>query len=136
MLNLLQIVLILFLTSVAAKLNENIVKVKKPFPHYLRQTTDENIFLSPTTSADIDSLNSNKGTYPDLLKVGNVILVYKKAISLSSNISKLYEKAMHIRLTNFLRKNSIVLFTYQFRFRNNYQLIKLLKPHINDMKCS
>ena len=125
MLNLLQIVLILFLTSVAAKLNENIVKVKKPFSHYLRQTTDETIFLSPTTSADIDSLNSNKETFPDFLKVGNVIPVHKKAISLSSSISKLNEKAMHIRLINFLRKNK-VLFTYQFRFRNNYQLIKLL----------
>ena len=45
-----------FFTSVAAKLNEKIVKAKKPFSHYLGQITDETIFLSPTTPADIESL--------------------------------------------------------------------------------
>ena len=45
-----------FFTSVAAKLNEKIVKAKKPFSHYLGQTTDETIFLSPATPADIESL--------------------------------------------------------------------------------
>ena len=45
-----------FFTSVAAKLNEKIVKVKKQFSHYLGQTTDEAIFLSPTSPADIESL--------------------------------------------------------------------------------
>ena len=155
-----------FFTSVATKLNEKIVKAKKPFSHYLGQITDETIFLSPTTPADIESLincikpnkaigpNSiptkilkefktelseplsdminvsfNKGIFPDFLKVANVIPIHKKGekldpnnyrpISLLSNISKLYEKAMHIRLTNFLRKNKI-LFSYQFGFRNNY----------------
>ena len=134
-----------FFTSVAAKLNEKIVKAKKPFSHYLGQITDETIFLSPTTPADIESLincikpnkaigpNSiptkilkefktelseplsdminvsfNKGIFPDFLKVANVIPIHKKGekldpnnyrpISLLSNISKLYEKAMHIQL--------------------------------------
>ena len=134
-----------FFTSVATKLNEKIVKAKKPFPHYLGQITDETIFLSPTTPADIESLincikpnkaigpNSiptkilkefktelseplsdminvsfNKGIFPDFLKVANVIPIHKKGekldpnnyrpISLLSNISKLYEKAMHIQL--------------------------------------
>ena len=41
--------------SVAAKLNEKIVKAKKMFFHY-GQTTDETIFLSPTNPADIESL--------------------------------------------------------------------------------
>ena len=155
-----------FFTSVAAKLNEKIVTAKKPFSHYLGQTTDETIFLSPTTPEDIESLincikpnkttgfNSipikilkefktelseplsdminvsfNKGIFPDFPKVANVIPIHKKGekldpnnyipISLLSNISKLYEKAMHIRLTNFLRKNK-VLFSYQFGFRNNH----------------
>ena len=40
-------------------------------------------------------------------------------MSLLSNISKLYEKAMDIQLFNFLKKNKI-LFSYQFGFRNNY----------------
>ena len=157
-----------FFTSVAAKLNEKIVKAKKPFSHYLGQTTDETIFLSPTTPADIESLincikpnkaiglNSiptktlkefkselseplsdminvsfNKGIFLDFLKIANVIPIHKKGekldpnsyrpISLLSNISKLYEKAMHIRLTNFLRKNK-VLFSYQFGFRKNHSI--------------
>ena len=42
-----------------------------------------------------------------------------RPISLLSNTSKLYKKAMHIRLNNFLRKNKI-LFSYQFGFPNNY----------------
>ena len=155
-----------FFTSVAAKLNEKIVKAKKPFSHYLGQTTDETIFLSPTTPADIESLTNcikpskaigpnsiptkilkefkcelleplseminvsfKKGIFPGFLKVANVIPIHKKGekldpnnyrhISLLSNINKLYEKAMHIRLTNFLRKNK-VLFSYQFGFRNNH----------------
>ena len=113
------------------------------FSHYLGQITDETIFLSPTTPADIESLiiyikpnkaigpNSiptkilkefktelseplsdminvsfNKGIFPDFLKVANVVPIHKKGekldpnnyrpISLLSNISKLYEKAMHI----------------------------------------
>ena len=59
----------------------------------------------------------NEGIFPDFLKVANVIPIHKKGekldpnnyrpISLLSYISKLYEKAMHIRLTNFLRKNKL-----------------------------
>ena len=75
------------------------------------------------------NVSFNQGIFHDFLKVANVIPKHKKGekldpniyrpISLLSNISKLYEKAMHIRLTNFLRKNK-VLFSYQFGFRNNY----------------
>ena len=58
-----------FFTSVAAKLNEKIVKAKKPFSHYLGQTTDETIFLSPTTPAEVESLinciKSNKAIGPN-----------------------------------------------------------------------
>ena len=35
-----------FFTSVAAKLNEKIVKARKPLSHYLGQTTGKTIFLS------------------------------------------------------------------------------------------
>ena len=55
-LNLLQIILILFFASVAAKLNEKIAKAKKLFSHYLSQITDETIFFYPTTPVDIESL--------------------------------------------------------------------------------
>ena len=45
-----------FFTSVAAKLDEKILKTKKTFSHYLGQTTDETIFPSPTTPAELESL--------------------------------------------------------------------------------
>ena len=63
----------------------------------------------------------NKGIFPDFLKVAGEKLDSNnyRPISLLSNISKLYEKAMHIQLTNFLSKNKI-LFSYQFDFQNNY----------------
>ena len=47
-----------FFTSVAAKLNEKVLKAKKPFSHYHGQITDETIFLYPTTPADIKSLTN------------------------------------------------------------------------------
>ena len=37
-----------FFTSVAAKLNEKIVKAKKPFSHYLGETNDEIKLLALT----------------------------------------------------------------------------------------
>ena len=50
----------------------------------------------------------NKGIFPDILKVANVIPIHNKGekldpnnyrpISLLPSISKLYEKAMHIQL--------------------------------------
>ena len=75
------------------------------------------------------NVSFNYEIFHDFLKVANVIPKHKngekldpniyRPISLLSNISKLYEKAMHIWLTNFLRKNK-VLFSYQFGFQNNY----------------
>ena len=75
------------------------------------------------------TVSFNKGIFPDFLKVANVIPIHKRGekldsniyrpISLLSNINIFYEKAMHIWLTNFLRKNK-VLFSYQFGFRNNH----------------
>ena len=54
-LNLLQIILIFFFFCKCCchKLKENIVKV---FSHCLGQITDEIIFLSPTTPADVEFL--------------------------------------------------------------------------------
>ena len=58
--------------------------------------------------SDMINVSFNKGIFPDFLKVANVIPIHKKGekldpnnyrpISLLSNISKLYEKAMHIQL--------------------------------------
>ena len=77
----------------------------------------------------IINLSSNKGIFPNLLKIANVIPIYKKddkldynnyrPISLLSNIIKIYEKCMHIRLTNFCRMNKL-FFSHQLGFRNGY----------------
>ena len=57
---------IFFCKCCCPKLKENIVKV---FSHYLGQITDEIIFLSPTTPADIETLlnciKSNKAIGPN-----------------------------------------------------------------------
>ena len=78
------------------------------------------------------------GIFPSVLKVANIIPIHKKGdkfdcnnyrpISPLSNISKIYEKMMHICLTSFLNKNK-VLSSFQFGFRNkhstNHALISL-----------
>ena len=95
------------------------MKVKKPFSHYLGQTTNKTILLSTTTPEEIESLivpNSiptkisrefksklseplsdmvnvsfNKGKFPDFLKVANVIPVPKKGEKLDcSNYRPIY----------------------------------------------
>ena len=92
------------------------------------------------------NVSFNKGTFPDFPKVANAITIHTKGekldpnnyrpISLLSNIGKLYKKAMHIGLTNFLRNNE-TLFSYQFGFRNNYStnnsLISLTEMIRNDL---
>ena len=66
--------------------------------------------------SDIINLSFNQGVFPNLLKITNVIPIHKKGdkldcnnyrpISLLSNISKIFEKCMHTRSTNFLRITS------------------------------
>ena len=79
--------------------------------------------------SDIINLSFNQGVFPNLLKIANVTPIHKKGgkldcnnyrpISLLSNISKIYEKCMHTRLSNFLRINKL-FFSHQFGFRNGY----------------
>ena len=73
MLNLLQIILILF-TKVAAKLNEKIVKAKNIPTKILKEFKTE---LSEPLSNMIN-VSFNKGVFPVFLKVANVISIHKK----------------------------------------------------------
>ena len=92
----------------------------------------------------------NQGVFPNILKIENVIPINKKGgkldcnnyrpISLLSNISKLFEKSMHIRLVNFFRKKKL-LFCHQFGFRNGYSvnhaltnLIELIRKALDEDK--
>ena len=74
-------------------------------------------------------MSFNQGVFPNILKIANVISIHKKGvkldcdnyrpISLYSNISKIFEKSMHICLVNILRKNKL-LFCHQFGFQSGY----------------
>ena len=67
--------------------------------------------------SNIINLSFKQGIFPNLLKIENVIPIHKEGdkrdcneyrpISLLFNISKIYEKCMHTRLTNFLRINNL-----------------------------
>ena len=94
----------------------------------------------------------NQGIFPNILKIANVIPIHKKGdkldcnnyrpISPLSNISKIFEKSMHIRLVNFLRKN-MLLFCHQFGFRSGYtvnhaltSLTELIRKALDEDKFS
>ena len=78
--------------------------------------------------SDMINTSFTAGIFLKALKLVNAILIYTKhdkvdcnnyrLISLLSNISKIYEKMMHIRLTSFLQKN--VFSSFQSGFRNIY----------------
>ena len=95
-------------------------------------------------------MSFNESVFPNILKKANVILIHKKIdkldcnnyrpISLLSNISKIFEKPMHVRLVNFLRKKNL-LFCCQFGLRNGYSinhalisLTELIRKALDDDK--
>ena len=73
----------------------------------------------------------NDGVFPIILKIENAIFIHRngdkldsndyRPISLISNISKIYEKFMHILLINILRKNDLLI-CYQFGFQSGYSV--------------
>ena len=87
----------------------------------------KNIF-SPILASLINK-SFTDGTFPELLKLANVIPVFKKKdkflcsnyrpISLLSNISKIYEKVFHSRLYEFFEQNN-TFYDLQFGFRKKH----------------
>ena len=75
------------------------------------------------------NLSLTQGNFPRFLKKADVCPIYKKndkskcenyrPISLLSNLSKLYERAMHSRIYEFL-DNTNVFYKFQFGFRKQY----------------
>ena len=95
-------------------------------------------------------MSFNQSVFPNILKIANVILIHKKVdkldcnnyrpIFLLSNISKIFEKSMHICLVNFLRKKNLLL-CCQFGLRNGYSvnhaltsLTKLIRKALDEDK--
>ena len=78
---------------------------------------------------NIINLSLSKGIFPDKLKIGKVIPIYKtddpslfvnyRPISLLPNFSKFFEKVMYNRLVEFAETNEI-LYLRQFGFRKNH----------------
>ena len=99
-----------FSTSVAAELNEKIVKAKRSFSHYLGQITDETIFLSPTTPADIESLINciipNKAIGPNSIPT-KILKEFKTELSepLSDMINVSFNKGI---FPDFLKVANVV----------------------------
>ena len=81
--------------------------------------------------SDMINMSFNQGVFPNIFKIENVISVHKKGdkldcnnyrpISFLFNITKTFEKSMHIRLVNFHRNNKL-LFCHKFGFRNGYSV--------------
>ena len=100
-----------FFTSVTAKLNEKILKAKKPFSHYLGRTTDEAIFLSPTTPAEAESLRncikSSKAIGPNSIPT-KVLKEFKTELSepLNDMINVSFNKGI---LPDFLKVANVIL---------------------------
>ena len=86
------------------------MKAKKPFSHYLGQTSDETIFLSPTTPADIESLidciKSNKAISPSSIPT-KVLKEFKTELSepLSDMINVSFNKGI---FSDFLKDANVI----------------------------
>ena len=86
-----------------------------------------NLFSIPISQ--IFNMSLESGIFPQKMKIALVIPIFKRddnqdcnnyrPISLLPNISKLFEKIMHTRLSNFLEDNKC-LFSKQFGFRNKH----------------
>jgi len=85
--------------------------------------------------ADLFNLSFSTGLFPSKLKEARVIPVFKKnsptqvenyrPISLLSNLDKILQKLMFLRITNFLEHNNI-LYNRQFGFRSKHSTTNAL----------
>ena len=85
----------------------------------------------------------SEGNFPNLLKFADVCPIFKKSdknkcenyrpISLLSNISKLFERAMHTRVYDFFEKYSL-LYKRQFGFRKKHSTNHAILSILEDIK--
>ena len=85
----------------------------------------------------------SEGNFPNFLKLADVCPIFKKVdknkcenyrpISLLSNISKLYERAMHTRVYTFLEKFKL-LYERQFGFRKRHSTNHAILSILEDIK--
>ena len=86
------------------------MEARKPFSHYLGQITDETIFLSPTTPADIESLINciipNKAIGPNSIPT-KILKEFKTELSepLSDMINVSFNKGI---FPDFLKNANVI----------------------------
>ena len=86
-------------------------------------------FIIATPISNLCNRSLEIGQYPDILKMARVVPVHKKEsklnienyrpISLLSNINKIFEKTMCLRIRNHFERNNL-LYSFQFGFRQNH----------------
>ena len=175
-------------TTIAAKIEKNIVKTGKKFHDYLINP-NKTFSLYPSTSTEVEdyikNLNIRKavgpfslpnrilkefsklfsnpiskifnmslefGVFPQKMKITKIVPFFKKEdnldcnnyrpISLLPNISKIFEKLIHNRLSKFLEENKC-LFSKQFGFRNKHStthalinLTETIRKALDDDECA
>ena len=112
--------------NIILSLNENKATGPASIPTTILQ------IIAPSISSMLSktiNLCFQTGTFPNCLKISNIIPIHKKdskliienyrPISLLSNISKIFEKTIHKRLYNFI-EDSNCLYNLQFGFRTNH----------------
>ncbi len=114
------------LLSMIAKLNSSKSCGPNSIPYSILKTCSA--YLAKPL-AQILNMSLSQGSFPTLLKNAEICPIYKKIekdkcenyrpISLLSNISKLFERAMHTRLYEFI-ENSDIFYEKQFGFRKKY----------------
>ena len=120
----------------------DISKASGPFsiPLNVLKTQSE-ILLAPLTTIVNKSLN--EGIFPSLLKYATVIPIFKKKdknkcvnyrpISILSNISKIFERAMYARIELFMDEFKII-YSKQFGFRKKHSTNHALLSIIEQIK--
>ena len=85
------------------------------------------------------------GVFPDELKIGKIIPLYKsgnksvmsnyRPISILPTISKIFEKLLHKRIYEFFEKNNVI-HDYQFGFRKEHSTIHAIQTAISSVITS
>ena len=109
------------------------------------RVTKHSFQLISAPLANVINLSLLKGIFPDKLKIGKVIPIYKtedpslfvnyRPISLLSNFSKFFEKVMYNRLMEFA-ETSEIFFLCQFGFRKNHSTSHSLIHLLNEISSA
>ena len=91
------------------------------------------------------NLSLTQGFFPNELKTAKVVPLFKsedsslftnyRPVSILSVISKIFERIMHSRITEFIIENKII-YEYQFGFREGYNTTLALTTLVDKISCA